>query len=296
MIDFMANIKNKKSMKKYNVKTLAEIAVLCIFCNNIQVWSMNGQEVMNPKLQEVMNPNPKDNSPISINEKKMNENSSDNMDSGMQDSKKIVVNSMRSENRIYMLNSKHFGRENMSLNDGKRSKMKNYISSLLKGKNYDRKNLGGGNSSHNKLSFRSLRKISSKKINKNKENKLELLFFNKEGNLSLCCCFNLFNGNMKNPGFRKKRKREIIRKRFLSECSENSQNAKSSQKDNSNDENNYEPRPAINNNIITLNGNTNFQVENNNGKNFTNGNPDSGNPQKIINDDGPNPYLNDNNI
>ena len=60
--------------------------------------------------------------------------------------------------------------------------------------------------------------------------------------------------------------------------------------------NNYEPRPAINNSIIIQNGNTNFQVENNNGKNFTNGNPDSGNPQKIINDDGPNPYLNDNNI
>lgn len=277
MIDFMANIKNKKSMKKYNVKTLAEIAVLCIFCDNIQVWSMNSSDVMNPKLQEVMNPNPKENSPITINEEKINKKLFGDMDLEIKDSEKILLNSMRGKktSNIYMLNSNPLN---------------------LKNKNYNRKNLSERNIIHSKSSFGSLRKISSKKINKNKENKLELLFFNKEGNLSLCCCFNLFNGNMKNPGFRKKRKREIIKKRFLSECSENSQNAKSSQKDNSNDENNYEPRPAINNNIITLNGNTNFQVENNNGKNFTNGNPDSGNPQKIINDDGPNPYLNDNNI
>ena len=280
MIDFMANIKNKKSMKKYNVKTLAEIAVLCIFCNNIQVWSMNGSEVMNPKLQEVMNPNPKNNSPITINEIKMNENSFKNMNSDGQNSQKILLNSMGNTSNVYMLNSKHFGRKNrknMSINEYIHPKMKNYILSSLKGKNYNRKDLSERNIIHSKSSFRSSRKISSKKINKNKENNLELLFFNKKGHLSLCCCINFFNGNMKKTYLRKLRKIGKNKRKISSECSEY---AESSQKDNSNDENNYEPRPAINNNTITLNGNTNFQVENNNGKNFTNGNPDSGNPQK----------------
>ena len=271
MIDFMANIKNKKSMKKYNVKTLAEIAVLCIFCDNIQVWSMNGSEVMNPKIQEVMNPNPKDNSPITISEEKINKKLFGNMDLEIKDSEKILLNSMRSENplNIYMLNPNPLN---------------------LKNKNYNRKNLSERNIIHSKSSFRSLRKISSKKINKNKENKLELLFFNNEGNLSLCCCFNLFNGNMENHGFRKKRKIKIIRGKISNECSENSQNAESPQKDESKNVNNYEPRPDNNNNIITLNKNINFQFENNNGKNFTNGNPDSDNPQKIINDDTSNPF------
>ena len=285
MIDFMANIKNKKSMKKYNVKTLAEIAVLCIFCDNIQVWSMNSSDVINP--------NPKDNSPIPINKKKMNKNLFDSMDLNIQYPQKIVVNSMKIENTpsVYMLNSSHLVGKNISLNEGEYSEKKNNIFHSLKDKNDDRISLGGGNSSHNKLSFRSLRKISSKKINKNKENKLELLFFNKEGNLSLCCCINFFNGNMENPGFRKKkRKREIIRGRFSSECSENSQNAKSSQKNESNDNNNSVSRPAIYNNIIIQNVNPNLNYENNNGKNFTNGNPDSGNPQKIINDDTSNPF------
>ena len=268
----MANIKNKKSMKKYNVKTLAEIAVLCIFCDNIQVWSMNGSEVMNPKIQEVMNPNPKDNSPITISEEKINKKLFGNMDLEIKDSEKILLNSMRSENplNIYMLNPNPLN---------------------LKNKNYNRKNLSERNIIHSKSSFRSLRKISSKKINKNKENKLELLFFNKKGHLSICCCFNYFNGNMENPGFRKKkRKREIIRGRFSSECSENSQNAKSSQKNESNDNNNSVSRPAIYNNIIIQNVNPNLNYENNNGKNFTNGNPDSDNPQKIINDDTSNPF------
>lgn len=276
MIDFMANIKNKKSMKKYNVKTLAEIAVLCIFCDNIQVWSMNGSDVMNPK--------PKDNSPISINEIKMNEKLLNNMGSDMENSKEILSNSWESEKplNIYMLNSKHFGRENMSINDGKRSKMKNYISSLLKGKNYNRKNFGERNIIHSKSSFRSSRKISSKKINKNKENKLELLFFNKEGNLSLCCCINFFNGNMENPGFRKNGERKIIRRRLSSKCSEKSER---SQKNRLNDENNYEPRPDKGNNIITLDINNNYQEKNENDKKFTNnGEPNSGvNPQKILN-------------
>lgn len=272
MIDFMANIKNKKSMKKYNVKTLAEIAVLCIFCDNIQVWSMNGQEVMNPKLQEVINPNPKDNSPITINEEKKNKKLFDNMDLEIRDSEKILLNSMRSENisNIYMLNSNPLN---------------------LKNKNYNRKNLSERNIIHSKSSFRSLRKISSKKINKNKENKLELLFFNNEGNLSLCCCFNFFNGNMENHGFRKKIKIKIIKGRLSSECSENSQNAKSSQKNESNDNNNFVSRPAIYNNIIIQNVNPNLNYENNNGKNFTNGNPDSGNnPPIILNNFSSNPY------
>ena len=278
MIDFMVNIKNKKSMKKYNVKTLAEIAVLCIFCDNIQVWSMNDSDVRNP--------NPEDNSPIPINEIKMDENSFENMNSDMENSQRILLNPMGSEklpSNIYMLNSKPLDWKERSLNENKRSKMKNYTFSLLKGKNYNKKNLGERNIIHSKSSFRSSRKISSKKINKNKENKLELLFFNDKGHLSICCCFNFFNGNMENHGFRKKREIKIIRGKRSSECSEKSKNVDSSKKDKSKDVNNYEPRPDNNNNIITLNKNINFQVENNNGKNFTNGNPDSGNPQKIIN-------------
>lgn len=264
----MANIKNKKSMKKYNVKTLAEIAVLCIFCDNIQVWSMNGQEVMNPKLQEVMNPNPKDNSPISINEEKINKKLFGDMDLEIKDSEKILLNSMRGKKRIYMLNSNPLN---------------------LKNKNYNRKNLSERNIIHSKLSFRSLREISSKKINKNKENNLELLFFNDKGNLSLCCCINFFNGNMKKTYLRKLRKIGKNKRKISSECSEY---AESSQKDESNDNNNLVSRPVINNNIIIPNVNPNLNYENNNGKNFTNGNPDSGNPQKIINNTAnSNPFM-----
>ena len=242
MVDFMANIKNKKSMKKYNVKTLAEIAVLCIFCDNIQVWSMNGQEVMNPKLQEVMNPNPKENSPIPI-KKRLGS---------------ILFDSMNFNGQVDL----------------------NLRSERLDTKDY----LNGSNENCGMKNFSENTKIYKKKLwgtkNENYENKLELLFFNNKGHLSLCCCINFFNGNMKKTYLRKLRKIGKNKRTISSECSEY---AESSQKDNSNDENNYEPRPDNNNNTITLNGNINLPGENNNGKNYTNDGPGSSYPQKIIN-------------
>ena len=235
MVDFMANIKNKKSMKKYNVKTLAEIAVLCIFCDNIQVWSMNGQGDTEHNLEN--------NSPIPI-KKRLGSKLFDSMNSNGQ-----VDLNLRSE----------------------RLEMKDY--------------LNGSNENCDMENFSENVKVYKKKLwgtkNENYENKLELLFFNDKGHLSLCCCINFFNGNMKKTYLRKLRKIGKNKRKISSECSEY---AESSQKNISNDENNYDPRPDNNNNIITLNKNTNFYGENDNDKKFTNGELNSGdNPQKIIN-------------
>ena len=233
MIDFMANIKNKKSMKKYNVKTLAEIAVLCIFCDNIQVWSMNGPGNTNTSKEGQI--------PI---KKRLGSKLFDSMNSNGQ-----VDLNLRSE----------------------RLEMKDY--------------LNGSNENCDMENFSENVKVYKKKLwgtkNENYENKLELLFFNDKGHLSLCCCINFFNGNMKKTYLRKLRKIGKNKRKISSECSEY---AESSQKNISNDENNYDPRPDNNNNIITLNKNTNFYGENDNDKKFTNGELNSGdNPQKIIN-------------
>lgn len=40
MIDFMANIKNKKNMTKCNIKTLMATSVLCVFFNGVLIYGM----------------------------------------------------------------------------------------------------------------------------------------------------------------------------------------------------------------------------------------------------------------
>jgi len=42
MIDFMANIKNKKNMTKCNMKTLMATSVLCVFFNGALIYGMDG--------------------------------------------------------------------------------------------------------------------------------------------------------------------------------------------------------------------------------------------------------------
>lgn len=42
MIDFMANIKNKKNMTKCNMKTLMATSVLCVFFNGALIYGMEG--------------------------------------------------------------------------------------------------------------------------------------------------------------------------------------------------------------------------------------------------------------
>lgn len=62
MIDFMANIKNKKNMTKCNMKTLMATSALCVFFNGALIYGMDGntQENVNnnnnneqPKGQQV---------------------------------------------------------------------------------------------------------------------------------------------------------------------------------------------------------------------------------------------------
>lgn len=209
MIDFMANIKNKKSMKKYNVKTLAEIAVLCIFCDNIQVWSMNGQGDGKSNQEK---------KPAILIKRRLERNHLNSMNSGGQ-----VDLNLRSER--------------------------------LETKDY----LNGSNENCDMENFSENVKVYKKKLwgdkNENYENILELLFFNKKGHLSLCCCFNYFNGNMGNHGLLKLRKIEKKRRRNASECSENSKNIESPQKSELPDSNNFVYRPVRNEQIITLNDN-----------------------------------------
>ena len=104
MVDFMANIKNKKSMKKYNVKTLAEIAVLCIFCDNIQVGSMNSSDVINP--------NPKDNSHISV-KKSLGRNLINNMNFNGQVDLDFHTERLRRKDNLNRSN-KNFDVDNLS--------------------------------------------------------------------------------------------------------------------------------------------------------------------------------------
>ena len=42
MIDFMANIKNKKNMTKCNMKTLMATSALCVFFNGALIYGMEG--------------------------------------------------------------------------------------------------------------------------------------------------------------------------------------------------------------------------------------------------------------
>ena len=43
MIDFMANIKNKKNMTKCNIKTFVATSVLCVFFNGAAIYGMNDE-------------------------------------------------------------------------------------------------------------------------------------------------------------------------------------------------------------------------------------------------------------
>lgn len=44
MIDFMANIKNKKNMTMCNIKTLMATSVLCVFFNGILIYGMENND------------------------------------------------------------------------------------------------------------------------------------------------------------------------------------------------------------------------------------------------------------
>jgi len=44
MIDFMANIKNKKNMTMCNIKTLMATSVLCVFFNGILIYGMEDND------------------------------------------------------------------------------------------------------------------------------------------------------------------------------------------------------------------------------------------------------------
>ena len=54
MIDFMANIKNKKNMTKCNMKTLMATSALCVFFNGALIYGMDGhtQENVNNNNNE----------------------------------------------------------------------------------------------------------------------------------------------------------------------------------------------------------------------------------------------------
>ena len=60
MIDFMANIKNKKNMTKCNIKTLMATSVLCVFFNGALIYGMEGntpEDVNNNKNEQNNNNN-----------------------------------------------------------------------------------------------------------------------------------------------------------------------------------------------------------------------------------------------
>lgn len=57
MIDFMANIKNKKNMTMCNIKTLVATSVLCVFFNGVAIYGMHDPTDMKNNGGEPLNLN-----------------------------------------------------------------------------------------------------------------------------------------------------------------------------------------------------------------------------------------------